>query len=186
MWELYALAWEMTTKHRGACFGRHVCTSLIHSQKNLVAAKMYWWRPGTRLPLPALGRHVQNGSARWRPDNPTLRKKGSKRVFQLSPLDDHFWFQVEPFWVPCRTICGKGSRWNPKALHLEPKGFFKGICYGDSQRTLSVLDSTFFSVQYSIQIHKHNINTHADMHPKHSNDAKMSNQQESIGLIVDL
>jgi hypothetical protein len=38
-----------------------------------------------------------------------LEKKGSKRVLQLSPLENPFWFLVEPFWVPYRTVCGKGS-----------------------------------------------------------------------------
>jgi hypothetical protein len=36
-------------------------------------------------------------------------------------LKKHFWFQVEPFWVPCRTLCTEHSTWNPKGFYLGPK-----------------------------------------------------------------
>ena len=41
--------------------------------------------------------------------DPLLEKKGSKMVVQLSP---------------CRTLCGKGSSWNPEGFTWKPKGFY--------------------------------------------------------------
>ena len=37
--------------------------------------------------------------------NNTLGKKGSKWVLWLSPQDNPYWFQIEPLWVPGRTLC---------------------------------------------------------------------------------
>jgi hypothetical protein len=41
-----------------------------------------------------------------------------KRVLHLK---NPFWFQVEPFWVPCKALSTEGSTWNPKGLCLETK-----------------------------------------------------------------
>jgi hypothetical protein len=42
------------------------------------------------------------------------------------------------FWVPCRTLCGKGSTLNPKEFYLEPKAFYlkpkKGSSKGSHMR----------------------------------------------------
>ena len=58
---------------------------------------------------------------------------------------------VEPFWVPCRTLCRKGSTCNSKGFYLEPnrfylvpKMFFQGFSYRDSQRTLLSSRKHFF------------------------------------------
>ena len=57
----------------------------------------------------------------------TLRKSylEPKRVLQLSrkekPLKNPYWFHIEPFWVPCRTLSTEDSTWNPKGFFLERK-----------------------------------------------------------------
>ena len=44
-------------------------------------------------------------------------KKCSSAVPIGEPFKESLWFQVEPFWVPCRTL----STWNPKEFYLKPK-----------------------------------------------------------------
>ena len=61
-----------------------------------------------------------------------------------------FWFQVELFWIPRRTLCGKGFKRTPKGFYLEPKrvplwGPIKerqGSALGTTEEPLSVLDIT--------------------------------------------
>ena len=63
-----------------------------------------------------------------------LEKKGSKIILQLSPWDNSFWFQGEPFLVPHRGLHGtkKGSMW--KGSYMEPKRFFlKGYPMGTAE-----------------------------------------------------
>ncbi|CDQ67303.1 unnamed protein product [Oncorhynchus mykiss] len=64
-------------------------------------------------------------------DSYTLRGKKCylepKGVIWLSPkgnpLKNHFWFKVDPYWVPFRTLSPESSIWNPKEFYLETKGF---------------------------------------------------------------
>ena len=42
----------------------------------------------------------------------------------MVPSRTIFWFQVEPFLVPGRTVSGKGSTRNPKRFYLESKRFY--------------------------------------------------------------
>jgi hypothetical protein len=48
------------------------------------------------------------------------------------PSEEPVWFQVEPFWVPYRTISTEDSIQNPKIIPWIKKWFFKE----DSRRTL--------------------------------------------------
>ena len=83
-------------------------------------------------------------------DTYTLRKKGSKRF----PIREPFWFQVELFLVPYRTLSGKGSTWNSKGFFLPgtkrvlpwtKKGPSKSAPMGTAEEPCWVLHSTFFS-----------------------------------------
>jgi hypothetical protein len=61
------------------------------------------------------------------------RKKVSKGFYGCPPKENPFSFQVEPFWVPCRTLCGKDSTWNPKrVLHGTKIGSSKGSAMGQN------------------------------------------------------
>ena len=62
-----------------------------------------------------------------------LEKKCSKRVLQVSPQENPFWFQVEPFVVPCKIFCGKGGT---------KKGSSKGSPMGTAKGPFQVQDST--------------------------------------------
>ena len=63
-----------------------------------------------------------------------LEKNGSKIVPQLSPKENPFWFLIEPFSVPIRTI-----------LLTTKKGSSKGSPMGKAKEPFKVLDSTYFS-----------------------------------------
>ena len=70
----------------------------------------------------------------------TLRKKGSKRVLQLSPQKNPFWFQVKLFCIHVepsveRDGTQNGSTWIQKGSSWNQQRFFKGFSYGDTRRT---------------------------------------------------
>lgn len=59
----------------------------------------------------------------------TVREKHSKRFLRLSNRRTLFWFEVEPFLGPCRTLCVKEP-----SVTWQQKGFFKGFSLRGQQK----------------------------------------------------
>lgn len=108
----------------------HLRKDLQRSDTTLGSIKMFTYQSSSASLRARLG-HLEVNQKKclcehsaW---NISLRKKGSKRVIQLSPLDNYFWFPVEPFWFPCRTLCGAltihagGYRYDPLEECWQPK-----------------------------------------------------------------